>query len=492
MLLYHHRMSAHPRTDLAPALGAALLPLVAYLGTVAPTVYGLDSAELTTAAYILGIPHAPGSPTFQLLGHLFTWIPIGDVGYRVNMLSSFAAAAGLPFVYAIHRSLGASILLSLAATWVLAFSYYYWITAVAAELYAPQAMFTAILIAQAVYWRLDPTPLRVGLMTLVFGLGLGVHLSIVLLAPGLAYLTFSGAPQQWRRPALWIAAAAGLLLGSSVYLYLPLRSHSPLNFAREFGVDLRTWDGFWWMVRGEMFSSRFFGVPTTQWPGEIALYAFRLWSNFLGMGCFLGAVGLANDFSRRPAVHLSLLLMFGAHLAFFLPYAVSDKQVMLVPSYLVWSLWISLGVAAVARLARSVPAISAVALTAFATAMLFINYPLVDLSDDWSARERAEAILDTLPHGSTFVGTWREIPAIKFLQLVEGRAPTIKAIDTFFIPTGYQGQFLDDLVAARESIYTSSPRLLGRPKSPSTYHPACDCFEIVGCPDRQPVCRKIW
>src|SRR6185436_6410127 len=52
---------------------AALVPFLFYLRTAAPTVYGLDSAELTTGAYALGIVHAPGAPLYLLLGHVFTW-----------------------------------------------------------------------------------------------------------------------------------------------------------------------------------------------------------------------------------------------------------------------------------------------------------------------------------------------------------------------------------------------------------------------------------
>ena len=99
--------SASPLVRTAPELcppadgaWAWVLPLLAggvafaaYWRTMAPTVYGLDSAELTTGAYVLGIVHAPGSPLFLLLGHVFSWLPFGDVGYRLNLLSACAGRA---------------------------------------------------------------------------------------------------------------------------------------------------------------------------------------------------------------------------------------------------------------------------------------------------------------------------------------------------------------------------------------------------------------
>ena len=57
------------------------LPLVLYLGTLAPTVYNLDSAEFSTAAHTRGLVRATGYPLYLLIGHLWSLIPVGDVGY---------------------------------------------------------------------------------------------------------------------------------------------------------------------------------------------------------------------------------------------------------------------------------------------------------------------------------------------------------------------------------------------------------------------------
>ncbi|MCG8349217.1 MAG: DUF2723 domain-containing protein [Chloroflexales bacterium] len=68
------------------------LPLLIYLLTLAPTVYNLDSAELTTAAATEGIMRATGYPLYIVLGHLWVQLPFGDVGYRLNFFSAFHGA----------------------------------------------------------------------------------------------------------------------------------------------------------------------------------------------------------------------------------------------------------------------------------------------------------------------------------------------------------------------------------------------------------------
>ena len=76
---------------------AFTISLATYVYTLQPTVGLEDSGELITGAYKLGVPHPPGYPMWSILAKLLTFIPIGDVAYRVNLLSAIcgALAAGM-------------------------------------------------------------------------------------------------------------------------------------------------------------------------------------------------------------------------------------------------------------------------------------------------------------------------------------------------------------------------------------------------------------
>ena len=80
------RMVPSCKADLCGTIAAFVVPFALYVFTMAPTVYGLDSAELTTGAYTLGIVHSPGAPTYMLLGHLFSKILVmlafGSIFFR--------------------------------------------------------------------------------------------------------------------------------------------------------------------------------------------------------------------------------------------------------------------------------------------------------------------------------------------------------------------------------------------------------------------------
>src|SRR3979411_1467429 len=95
-----------PRSDREPSYGAAaiaaVVALLLYVVTLAPTTAMWDASEYITAAYTLGIPHPPGNPMFVLLGRVARRLPLGSVAVRVNRLAavSSAVAAAIWFLVA--------------------------------------------------------------------------------------------------------------------------------------------------------------------------------------------------------------------------------------------------------------------------------------------------------------------------------------------------------------------------------------------------------
>ncbi len=81
-----------------PAFVTFLLTFAVYLFFLCPDVAWEDSGEFVTAAYCIGVPHAPGSPMVVLLGKIFSWIPVGSVAYRVNLLSAVSTALAAGFL----------------------------------------------------------------------------------------------------------------------------------------------------------------------------------------------------------------------------------------------------------------------------------------------------------------------------------------------------------------------------------------------------------
>ena len=82
---------------------AAGLAFSLYWVTLAPTVMWYDMGEFALGSHVLGIAHNPGYPLYMILGKLFTLLPIGDIAYRVNLMSAVWGAATVFLLFLILR-----------------------------------------------------------------------------------------------------------------------------------------------------------------------------------------------------------------------------------------------------------------------------------------------------------------------------------------------------------------------------------------------------
>src|SRR5918994_3216366 len=106
----------------AALLGGAVVILagVLYAGTLAPTVlpYGtpdtLDSPMLQTEVSVLGIGHPTGYPTYMMLTHMFTYLPVGDAAYRVNLASAVYGVLAVAAVYCAGLVIGRRVVAAAA------------------------------------------------------------------------------------------------------------------------------------------------------------------------------------------------------------------------------------------------------------------------------------------------------------------------------------------------------------------------------------------
>jgi hypothetical protein len=436
-----------------PFILAFGLPFCLYLLTLAPTVYNLDSAELTTAAATGGLVRATGYPLYLILGWLWSWLPIGDVGYRMNLFSAFNGALTVALASLILRRWQIGPWAMFGALGLLACAPFFWALSLIAEVYTLHTALMAGLILLLLRWADQPTPIRLVLIALLTGLSLGHHVATVLLLPGCTWYVLTVNARQALAPRAVIPALFALLLGLSIYLYLPWRYNaSPaFNYAGHYDasgvfvpLDLQTPEGVWWLVTGRSFAGQMWAYQGVALWREIGDFILQLWRAFFIIGIGPGLLGMVVLLRRDWRVGGMLILMFGFSAAFYISYRVIDKDMMFLPTYLVWALWLGLGYQWALDWIRSPQPgnfwltqaerhlLPGVMVGAVLTAMGW-TWHLVDLSDDWSARTRGETILHHLQPDALIFGWWHTVPLVEYLQLVEGERPDVQAINRFLI-----------------------------------------------------------
>jgi hypothetical protein len=328
---------------------AGLLSLALYVRTLAPSAMWYDMAEFPTAAYLLGIGHNTGYPLYLLLGKLLTYLPIGDVAYRVNLLSALAAALCVSMVvmivWRITRSRCAALLagLTLGATSTL------WANATLSETYTLNAFLTALVTLLMLRWASSRSRAWLLAAFLCLGLGMGNHHLIQYFGAGM--LVYWGAVHwrarralAWRELPLMTSA---FLAGFAINLYLPIRAaHQPALM----WADPSDWRVFLRMItvgQARIAMEGMFGVdPASVWRrlGQVGLAP---WREFTPVGLALALMGVWRLVKRDASLSAHMLVGSGLTAAMVLTYRIHDILDYFLPVYVMLAVWIGIGVAAV-------------------------------------------------------------------------------------------------------------------------------------------------
>jgi hypothetical protein len=429
-------------------IGIPVLLFAACLGcyclTLAPSITwehdGVDSGDLVTAAYTLGIAHPPGYPLFILLARLSMLLPLGEVAYRVNLMSAVLAAATVSVVYLTilllrPRDIGApsSLIIAAASALLLGLSRTFWEQAIIAEVYSLNALLVALFVLFATQYSRTQERQWLWATVLAIGLGMSNHFSVLLFVPGALFLILK---RRQRQPATYLVAVAFFLLGLSPYLYLPLRSaqHPPLAWGAP-----HTWSGFWWTVSARIYGEYLLGLPLAYLPTRITSWIDMLHQQFTWVGLALGLVGVWELWEENREWLVFSLTSFGAVVIYSLTYNTSDSYVYLIPSYVLFAVWMARGAAYLLREAwlpwatkRGDRGLSRSRLTWLASLTLFLlpmlvartNLPAVDLSADTEAYEYATQVFASVPPDAVIIAnTDAHIFSLWYVRHVETTEP---------------------------------------------------------------------
>jgi len=489
-------------------VAAAAIPFAGYLRTLAPDVLFGDSAELQTLAWTLGFAHT-GYPIYLLLGKAFvTLVPFGTVAWRVNLMSAVFAAGACFCVFLAVRALSGRSLSALLAALALAFSNTFWSQAIIAEVYALHALLLAAILWLIIRWHRDGQRRSLDVAAVLFGLGLGHHLTMMLLGPALGLFALlvrgswkDGVPRALRLTGFALAGFAPAL----IYLVVAQMRPVPVDFMHAVILaspdtwnltpeDLRSfWARFAFLYGGASFRGVALGGGSEITRYQLMAFPLRCLVQFWPLGLALIAAGLPRLWARS-AIFWLFTGVGATLLVFNCTYGISDIEVYYIPIYLLGAIVLGLGADGVQafaerRFSSRVTGIALVLLLAGAnvalespTARRLQEIPgrwprnvrstleqagvHPDLSFETRPRRIGESILSRLDRHAIVFANWERMYLILYLAVVERKRHDLLVQEAY--PTGpnplfsrYHLALIEECLGRRPIYFTFHPWELG-------------------------------
>ena len=396
---YASRLKNHADTLIGLLLFA--VGLYAYTGTLAPTVLQGDAALFQYTPAVLGVTYPTGYPLYILLGKLWvTLLPLGEIAWRMNLLSALLSSLALPLIYGAARHLFSPVpsrpinqqtnqhpsphsqftidnsqspirAAALAAVLIFATLPTFWRWSTEAKIYALNILlFSGVLytLAHALHAP-STTPTQTNLHpssfihnspftihhsyplvlpVLLFGLQLAVHSTTVLLIPGLLLFVWLNLRPYLFTPRRFLAHTLLLILPGLLYFYVPLRAEWLIaHLGRDEAIGMGLLADFYRSgLPGLMryfTAADFTGGVITNW-GEVPQQFFTVYlpllvEDFTLPGVALGVIGGLSYAFAAPRRFFPLLLLYAAPIPFVLTYGQGEQSAFLLPSFLIFALF---------------------------------------------------------------------------------------------------------------------------------------------------------
>lgn len=448
------------RRALPPLAGAVagLAVFVLYLFTLAPGVLHyqrpeiLDAPMLQVHAATLSITHPTGYPTWTMLTHLFTYLPLGNDAYMSNLFSAVHGALAVFFVYAAAYLLTRSMAASLVGGLAFGLTQALWAQSNLTEIYALNAAFEAALIFTLLLWRKSRTNSDANfrgdhndryLLAASFLLGLAMtnHMTSGLLFPAGALFVFLVDRSRFSDLGLVLKSTGLFLLGLLPYLYLPIRASMNPD-SMEFGPSSP--ERFLQLVSGSSLNGQLIGLRPSDLADKLGGYFGYLTQNLSWPLLTLAAVGLVMLASRDRAGAAFTGFLFTGWLVHALAYNILDVYIYFIPTYMILSLWAAAGVGAILEAVWALGANRSRALVGAASVLISVSfllfavsgvgetYSAVDRSDSTQGRRTIEAVADNVETGATVI---HHRSPLWYMVLVEERRRDLTLLDPYY-PAG--------------------------------------------------------
>jgi hypothetical protein len=473
----HFVRELDPNLIIVPILFGATFVL--YVATLAPSVVPGDPGEYQFIPYILGIAHPPGYAFFTLLAKVWTSVVrVGSVAFRSNLL---AAAAGSWTVIMAYGSVwllaepGArrsrkprhqtskdakaearpaapdsivepSRLIrsasALFAAVVLAVSTDLWQHSIHANAHIVTAALATTTTFSALRWWATDRDRWLYLSAFLAALGVTHHPLLAVAAPAYVVFVLAVEPRillDWRRMG---RIALALLLGLSVFLYLPLRAGAT-SFSPSPNLDAIVGHALARGIRGNLFH---FGLSDQPVRFRVFIELLRL--QYTALTLVLATSGLVwlAWRRRRPFILIGLSLLL--NLAFIIN-TVQDVMAYLLLPFTAIAILAGTGLLGLAHEGQpllqdrrwqiaSLIGFAAILVAGPLTGTVH-KFARISLRDYRLGDEIVDAVFEQFAgkgEGAVLLAPWEALTPLYYAEHVEGRRLDPADVKTVFVASG--------------------------------------------------------
>lgn len=427
-------------------LAVFLLIAAVYVWSMPRTVVLEDDGYFILAAYYNAVTHSPGYPLFVLISHVFTYLPIGSIAFRVHLASACFGALACVVLWIVMRHLLEVRIYAYLAAFGLGLSTTFWSQAIIAESYTLNVLLFLILFNLALRCNSageGACSVYMKWTAFIYGLALSNHWPLLVLStPALLVLYW---PVRGYLIRHWHILIFLVALGLLPYVWLVWRSYVVPEIS--FYGPIRSWHDFWFFVSRKIYAGVDQSV-TAGWRDKwlFAVFALTETARQLGLSgiCFTlsGFIWQWFKCPRRLALSLTLGYMGSTFLLILLlgfdydPFHQHTFERYLLISFLMAAIWAAFGLkvlsgwisAYAGNLVRMEFILYALSTLVIAGALIS-NIPHNLRSDDSLAADYAQAVLGSLEPDAIFYSNADNTDGpIEYMNKIEKFRPDVTVL----------------------------------------------------------------
>ena len=201
-----------------------LIPFVIYILTMELKLVGGDTGWYANQIPEMTLMVPTGYPTFSMFLKLFTYVPISDVAYRLNLFSVIFGALTTLFLFLAINKLLKNEFISFISSMIFAFIVPFWSVANRLEFDTLNTFFIILLIFSAIVYSENKTRKFLYFFFFCLGLSLTNHPLTFFLVPAIALYVIIINPRIFKSLKAIFISAGFFILPLLSYFYLYIRS----------------------------------------------------------------------------------------------------------------------------------------------------------------------------------------------------------------------------------------------------------------------------